>query len=591
MSLKSLPSPSVSIRLRHYSAGLLLATCSLLAFSAARAETQATPLKPLPPIAQAVQAPVLRLPPSMQQQDPASAAQVAQAQTQDPVAATERSRSRVEAVAESTTAKPEAVKPAEASQKTATVPHLVAPASAKKTADETQPANSAAKAPASTESVNAGTPSVPAAPVSDEEFRRALLSTYENNPQIKAEREALAQLDEQLSQAVAGFFPTITGNYQRGRQRNDFGGVGWNYENQTAKTLVIDQPIFQGGETLSRILSAKNTIMAGRSRLLAVEQDRLGAAVQAYMDVYQGKAVMELSRNNVNVLKQQLQATQDRFSVGEVTRTDVAQSEARLSRAQSELEQAEGDLATARATFKRVVGYDAPDSLPLPPTAQGLPASLDEAAKLALGNNPNLSASKFSEQAAEKDVYTRVAALLPSVSVQGRLNREDGAGVRGDEQFDTDSLLLNVRVPLYQSGAEYGRIREAKNISQRRKFETLDTTDEVREQATRAWERYQSSRASIVSTQDSIKAAEVALDGVRQEQQYGARTTLDVLDAEQELFLARVNLVRAQRNEVVSMYNLVTAMGRLTAKDLALGAKLYDPEVHYDSAKFKLIGF
>lgn len=416
-----------------------------------------------------------------------------------------------------------------------------------------------------------------------------LIATYNFNPAIKAKREELEALDEGVSQAVSGWRPVITGDYGRGRQRTD-AGAGRTYGDSETRQIALVQPIFSGGQTVALTKQSKNLVRSGRAELLSIEQQTLLDAVQAYMDVVQNNSVLQLSTNNSDVLGKQLKASQERFDVGEVTRTDVAQSQARQARAQSEVIQAQSDVEAARATYRRIVGVDAGD-LPLPELKPLLPATLEEAQAIALANNPLVGATRFRSKAAQNEVDVRTADILPEVSLQAVSRKEEGAGAFGSTDFDQDAVTVNLSLPLYQGGAEYARVREAKNTAQRRRFEELDTFNQVRETVTRAWEQYQASKGSITSTSAAIQAAETALEGVTQEQQYGARTTLDVLDAEQELFIARVNLVRAQRNEVVSYHNLLAAMGRLTAQQLALNTPLHDPRIHYDDVKYKLIGF
>ena len=318
-------------------------------------------------------------------------------------------------------------------------------------------------------------------------------------------------------------------------------------------------------------------------------QQTLLEAVQAYVDVAQGQAVRDLSQKNVEVLGEQLRASQQRFDVGEVTRTDVAQSEARLSRAKAELAQAQGDLDAAIATYERVTGLKPVNTI-LFNVFPSLPATLEEAKRIALDANPNLKASRYIEKSTRYDMLSNMGQLLPQVSLNGSMDRENGSSLFVDE-FNTDSLTLNVRIPVYQAGSDYSRIRQAKRIHQRRKFDAIDQNNITVEQTTRAWERLSATRETIKSNEDAIRAAEIALDGVKQEQQFGARTTLDVLDAEQELFASRVNLVRSQRNEVVAVYGLLSVLGKLTPGNLAMKVDEYDPVDNYDTVKWLPIGF
>jgi TolC family type I secretion outer membrane protein len=310
------------------------------------------------------------------------------------------------------------------------------------------------------------------------------------------------------------------------------------------------------------------------------------------MGVVEAYAVLELSRNNAQVLRRQLDASNNRFEVGDVTRTDVAQSEARYARARSSVIESEGDLEAALAIFERVAGYR-PQALPLqlPREIPPLPATLEETIDIALADSPRLEAAAHNIDAAENDIGVAAASLLPQVSLQGIMQRQDGAGVTGTSEYDTDRVTLNVSLPLYQNGAEYSRVRQSKLVARRRGFEETNTRQELISNTIQAWESLKTAIATIESQQETVRAAEVALEGVRQEQQYGARTILDVLDAEQELFNARVQLVRARRQRYVSAYNVLQIMGHLTPEVLNLGIESYDPEKHYDDVKWQLIGF
>lgn len=423
-------------------------------------------------------------------------------------------------------------------------------------------------------------------------FEDALKSAYESNPRIAAQRRSLEQSDERVSQAISTIRPNITTSYSNGRQRTRFDADQWSYNDAESKELQVTQPIFQGGAEYFRYSSAKNLMMAGRAELDNLTQDVLLDAVTAYMDVIQNQSVLDLSKNNEKVLQKQLEASRNRFEVGDVTRTDVAQSEARYSRAQTDSIQAKGDLESSLANFERVMGFR-PENLPLPiPEAfPEMPASLEDAINRAIENSPVLVAAGYQKDSSEDDIGTNVAALLPQVSLNGSMRRQDGAGVTGSSAFDTDSLTVNVSLPLYQRGTEYSRVREARILAKRSEFREQDAEDAVREATIQAWERWQTSVSTIKAQQEAIRAAEVALSGVRKEQEYGARTILDVLNAEQELFAARVNLVRADRTRLVAIYNLLTVIGDMTLSKLNIKAADYDPTEHYDSVKWQLIGF
>lgn len=440
------------------------------------------------------------------------------------------------------------------------------------------------------EAVQPGAAEVPTVAAEDP-FRAALEAAYDKNPRIKASQRLVEQQDERVSQAIANFRPNLSADYNRGRQRTRFEGSNWSYGDTETQQLTLEQPIFQGGANIYRYSSAKENMLSARNDFLNSQQQVLLDAIIAYMDVVQNYSLLELSQNNQEVLERQLTASRDRFEVGDVTRTDVAQSEARLSRSQADAIQAKANLEGSLANFERVVGYKPPLPLPSPNQFPPLPADIDAAIERAIANNPSIDSFEHLRNAAEDDVGVNVAALLPQVSLVGTMSRQEGAGVTGASQFDTDSVQMSVSIPLYQRGAEYSRVREAKVLAKRREHLLLDTEQSVREGTIQAWENWQAAVSTITAQESAIQAAEIALDGVRQEQQYGARTILDVLDAEQELFVARVNLVRAQRTRIVSIYNMMLVLGDLLPGTLQLGIDQYDPAVHYDDVKWQLIGF
>ncbi len=423
----------------------------------------------------------------------------------------------------------------------------------------------------------------------DSVFREALISTYVSNPRIIAQRKAFEETGESYNQALSGWLPTITARYGKGRRRNRTAGADWSYLDAEDRELNLSQPIVDVS-TYFELGQADNTIKASGAELIDVTQTTLLSGISAYLDVVRDRDILDLSRNNETVLGRNLAATRERFDVGEATRTDTSQSEARLSRAESDTIQAQGNLAIAEATFERVIGYEPIEGLIYPETMPEIPATLDELLEEALQHNPSVVAARYNEEAASDAVGANVSDLLPVASLDGSASRAEGSGFTGVD-FDSDSVLLNVTLPLYRGGAQYSRIREAKTQKSRRRYELMEATNEVQQQTITAWEEYQTALAAIEAQKDTIRAAEIALDGVQQEQLYGSRTVLDVLDAEQELFVARVNLARSERNRLVSVYNLLSVMGKLSPEALGLGVDAYDREEAYDNIKYQLIGF
>ena len=421
-------------------------------------------------------------------------------------------------------------------------------------------------------------------------LHQALTQAYNTNPQLEAQRQAQEALNERVPQALSGALPTVQAEYQEGRRRVRFGTPSWTNTDSITKTITMNQPLFRGGQTWANTKSARRQVEAGQYRLQQVEQDVLFNTVSAYMDVVESQSILELSNKNYSVLDKQLEASSQRFEVGEDTRTDVAQSEARRSQARSDVIESESRLETTRAVFERLVGsvYDRftmPDKLP------ETPASLDAFITEAMEQNPALLERERVKESADYVVNSNIGTLLPEVSLQGSMSRQEGAGVFGNSAFDQDDIGLRVSLPLYQGGARYSRIREAKESYQQRRFEALDQSNIVRQQAIAAWQELQAAKATLISNQDAIDAASIALEGVRQEQQYGARTTLDVLDAERELFNTRVNYVRSQRAEVVATYRVLSVIGKLTAQHLGLNVEYYDPQEALEDVEYQFIGF
>jgi TolC family type I secretion outer membrane protein len=305
--------------------------------------------------------------------------------------------------------------------------------------------------------------------------------------------------------------------------------------------------------------------------------------------VVRDQATLDLSINNEQVLRRQLEATNDQFRVGAVTRTDVSQAEARLAAATASRLQASGNLQVSRANFERAVGHT-PAKLEPAALRPVLPATRDEAISLASHNNPTLIAAIFAEDAALDGVNAARAQLLPSLALVGDINRGQDTLLRGRETTSY-SLIGRLTIPLYEAGNFYSQTRQASEVVGQRRGQTDDARRAAVQLATQAWEQVTSGRAQIVSLQSTIKAAGIALDGVRQEATVGSRTVLDVLNAEQELFTDRVQLVTAQHDTALAEFNLSQQIGRLTAVDLRLPVKLYDADVHYRSVRDKWLGF
>jgi len=421
----------------------------------------------------------------------------------------------------------------------------------------------------------------------------ALTAAYLNNPTLLLRRARLRSTDEGVPQALANWRPdvVVTGEAGYSDIHNSAAtGTGTNqWRNGQSIAIDITQPIFRGGRTLAATSEAENNILAERARLMGVEQTVLFDAISAYMDTFRDEAVLNLNINNEQVLARQLEATRDRFEVGEITRTDVHQAEARRAQAKADRIQSEGDLEASRAAYVNVVGEAAPADVKAPELPTDLPGSKEEALKQAAVKNPGVISAEFARLASLDNADEVWGELLPEVELSaGYSHALEGSAEQG--HIDTAEVALTVSVPIYQQGGVYSRLREARQDAAELAF-TIDEQRRVSvETASRAWEALQTAQARVVAFTTQIEANVVALEGVQREASVGSRTILDVLDAEQELLDARVFHVRAQRDELVAMYELKSAVGTLTARDLALPVTLYDPREHYREVRDKWFG-
>ena len=428
---------------------------------------------------------------------------------------------------------------------------------------------------------------VPAS-VQAQSLTEVLATTYATNPELLAGRAELRATDELVPQALSGWRPTIAGTAGFGRTWID-SNVGTDSTNPRSVGLSLSQPVYRGGRTVASTREAENLVLAQRARLVGVEQNVLLDATAAYMDVVRDMAVLDLTINNEQVLSRQLEASRDRFEVGEITRTDVAQSEARLAGATSGRIAAEGDLTESRARFVETVG-EAPGTLETPPIVATLPASLEEAIEVAVAANPNVVAADYVERAARDGVDVVFGELLPSIELRSDAEYGDELSSFVDSDRTTASIEALITVPLYQAGQVSSRVREAKKRASQRRLEMAQQRRTAAQIATTAWEALSTARAQITSFEAQVRSNEIALEGVREEAQVGSRTILDVLDAEQELLDSRVNLVRAKREEIVAGFQLLAAVGNLTARDLDLPVEYYDYQADYLEVRNKLWG-
>jgi len=428
--------------------------------------------------------------------------------------------------------------------------------------------------------------------VNAQTIEEALSNAYLTNPGLQAARAELRATDESVNQAISNWRPNVEFSTSAGFNRVEsasgfFGSRG--LRKPKSGEISVEQSLYRGGQTVAETEQREFEIQAQRAELLDVEQGVLLDAATAFINVVRDQAVVELQINNEKVLLRQLEATTDRFSVGEVTRTDVSQAEARLARAKADRIQAEGDLENARTVFERVIGMS-PADLKSPDLKYELPEALETAISEASKKSPNVVSALFIEKAAQKYVRKVTGELLPEVNLEGTLRKSADQTSAGSTN-ESAQILATLTIPLYQQGAVSSRVREAKQRAAQRRLEYLDEQRAAIETSRTAWEDLQTSRARIEAFKIEIESSEIALEGVRQEANVGSRTVLDVLDAEQELLDAQVNLVRAERDEFVAASELAAAVGKLTAKEYNLDVDYYNETEHYNKVRDKIYGF
>jgi outer membrane protein len=430
---------------------------------------------------------------------------------------------------------------------------------------------------------------MPSAPASAETLSQALHAAYKFNPRLDAARAIQRATDEEVPRALSGYRPSIVGSADTGYQLQTTKPAGspnaTTESNPRGYNVGLTQPLFRGFRTKNAVSAAEATVRAGWEALRTTEASVLLEAVTAYNDVVRDQAIVLLRENNVTVLTRDLKATQDRFQVGEVTRTDVAQAQARRAQAVAALDLARANLNTSRASFERVIGHP-PSKLVEPKTASAVPKTLGNSTEIASRESPGVVAALYREQAARFNVDLIRGELLPTVQL------EAGYGRRFDpseaiEATESTTVTGRVTVPFYTGGEVQARVRQAKHTHVQRLQEIEQARTEVQAQVVTAWSQLQAAQAAVESDQASVSANRIALAGVREEERVGQRTLLDVLNAEQELLNSEVTLATDRRNLVVASYTVLSTIGRLNAQELGVAQQVYDPEQHYNEVRRK----
>lgn len=420
-------------------------------------------------------------------------------------------------------------------------------------------------------------------------FSRALAEAYLNNPDLNAARAELRSVDENYAQAMAGYRPQVSGEVSYTSSHYS-GDILDSHADPKDLALSLRQPLYRGGATQASVDQSFNQIKAQRALLQLTEQDVLLAAVTAYMDLRRDGELVRLNLNNENVLRRHLEASRKRFSVGDITKTDVSQAESRLADATARRVRAEGAQRASAGRFARVIGFDPPEVLAVPAERMPLPETLEDALAEAEARNPNIHFADFTHAAAMANTRAVKGELLPQVDLTGSLGRTYDPALRIDDEVNTTNIGVLATIPLYTGGAVDARVRQSRQVESQRRLQRQDAGRSVRQAVVDAWAELSAAEAEMEARQAQIEAAALALEGVRIERDYGSRTTLDLLDAEQEYLDAQVARVTAERDRIVAEYRLQAALGSLTAARLGLPVSVYNPDLNFQKVKNRWMG-
>jgi outer membrane protein len=442
-----------------------------------------------------------------------------------------------------------------------------------------------------------------AVPCSDafaDTLEASLAYAYQNNPQLNAQRALLRATDENVAQALSGYRPKITANGSAGIQSlsTTIKNVGTTippnapatYFTQSGENApygggaTITQTLYNGFQTANKTRQAESQVLAARENLRAMEQTVLLNAATAYMNLSRDVAILELQRRNVQVLEDELGQTRQRLEAGSVTATDVFQAESRLAAGRIQLFAAEANHDTSRAVYRQAIGLEPGKLSPASPVDRFIPNNLQTAIGVGTAQHPTVAAAQYNVDVAAHQVKVAESALSPTVSLQGNVQQSNSSALATMQSFSA-SVLGQVTVPIYQGGSEYSLIRQAKETQAQQRLNLDYARDQARVGVLQYWAATESAKHSVVAATQQVKDTESALNGVSEEARLGQRTTLDVLNAQQELVSARSNLIAAQRDRVVNSYSLLAAIGRLSPQVLNLKVSPYDTQAHYQQVR------
>ncbi len=440
--------------------------------------------------------------------------------------------------------------------------------------------------------------SVISTPVSAEELltlQQAWIQAYQNNPSLESERAKLRATDESVAQAVSHWRPTadvsanIGKTYQHIPAQKPLGTDNF-ADTSRGYNVQVTQPVFRGFRTVAETEAAEKEVLSGRAKLQSAEQQLLLDTATAFLDTFRDEIVLNFDKENEDVLHKKLKETEIRAKVGDQTQTDVRQAESRLARAEVARLQTENDLTKDRTALGRLIG-DTPGGLKQPQLAMDQGDDLADLFHRSETRNPSVVAAQYSEEEAKAEIELNEGSLLPEVNLVGSRSSNWGQNSSFPGQLDSSTIMAQVTIPLYHGGADYSKVRAASQVAMQRRMELEEARHRAHEAVDNAWKALSVSHAAIKADQREVDSAKRAYEGVKVEHRVGTRTTLDVLNAEQELLDAKIDLARSEHDRDVAMLQIKSAVGEFTADALKLPLETYDPKHHYDDVRGSWIGF
>jgi outer membrane protein len=429
----------------------------------------------------------------------------------------------------------------------------------------------------------------------------ALISAYQNNPDLIAERENLKKTDEKMSQAIANFLPTVkysaTKRYDKKDSHSSNSEVEkvspWMKHKSKNSSLQIDQNVFSGGQSIMAVKMAKYTIEAGRTDLIKKEQEIFSNTIDAYFEVMKAKNILEINKNNYQSYAKKYDSIKEEVEAGVKRKTDLAQAQSSKSNAQTQLSIADSNYQSALANYFKITSIVA-NNINMNVGLGNLPKSQEELLQASLKENPALLNAQYLYKVAEINTLSNVAELLPKINIGGSIDKSwthtQGTDLVQPYQ-NSKNTYIELNVPIYSQGLEYSNVRGSKADAESKKYNAKNTQAQIISDVTKEWTNYKAAQQSLISAEEAVKAGIISVDGMQQSYDEGVSSIGELIDSQEALFRYQITLETVKKDLQIARYNIIALMGKLTAKDLGLSTKIYNPVVNYDKVKLQIIGF